>query len=163
MNEAGRCRPASGCEIPDALRGGFHSYGEETRSHLSDERLWEVTRTQHQQHLSPSLDFMQASSYPSGQLRLMSFIVDPPVVQASNRTRKPGSSCVHRKSITYLIRRVDNRSQTQSTSLNPSGNLLRDFVRARALAPSPATRCARVAPVMGMWHRIWRAVEDPLR
>jgi hypothetical protein len=95
MTEAGRRRPASGFEIPVVLQGRVHAYGEDTRSVLWDERMGETTLTQQQQHLSSSLAFMQLSSYPSGQLRVTSSMVDPPFVQALNGTRKPGSSSVH--------------------------------------------------------------------
>jgi hypothetical protein len=95
VSEAGRCRPASGFEIRDALRRRVRSYGAETRSHLSDERLREVLRTQQKQHLSSLLSFAKASWYPSGQLRIMSAMVGPPLIRASNGTRRPGSSCVH--------------------------------------------------------------------
>jgi hypothetical protein len=108
MSEAGRHRPASGFEISDALRGRVHSYGEETRSVLCEERMGETTRTQQQQHLSSSLSFMQVSSYPSGQLRVMSSMVDPPFTELRI---EPGNRVPHLftvESITSLIARVDN-------------------------------------------------------
>ena len=95
MSEARQASLASGFEIRDALRGRIHSYGAETRSHLSDEWLWELLRTQQKQHLSSLLSFAKASWYPSGQLRIMSAMVGPPLIRDSNGTRKPGSSCVH--------------------------------------------------------------------
>ena len=152
MSEAGRCRPASGFEIRDALRGRVHSYGAETRSHLSDEWLRAVLRTQQKQHLSSLLSFAKASWYPSGQLRIMSAMIGPPLIRDSNGTRKPGSSCVHDEN--YNLPNSSGRQpiSNASYSLNSSGNLFCDLVRAgaRALALSPVTRCPRVGPLMGM-------------
>lgn len=90
MSEAGRHRPASGFEISDALRGRVHSYGEETRSVLCEERMGETTRTQQQQHLSSSLSFMQVNWYPSGQRRVMFSMVGPPFCPSFGRNPKSG-------------------------------------------------------------------------
>jgi hypothetical protein len=96
MSEAGQHCPASGFEIRDVLRGRVHSYGEETRSMFAfwNERLAPSMCTQQKQHLSFLLSFAQASWYPSGQLRTMSAMIGPPVIQVSNGTRKPGSPSV---------------------------------------------------------------------
>jgi hypothetical protein len=73
-----------------------------------NERLSPMMRTQQKQHLSFLLSFAQASLYPSGQLRIMSAMIGPPVIQVSNGTRKPNSPSVRYENYTCLIAKVDN-------------------------------------------------------
>jgi hypothetical protein len=85
------------------------------------ERMEPTTRTQQKQHLSSLLSFAQVSWYPSGQLRVMSAMVGPPLIRASNGTRKPGSSCVRYENY--------NLPDSEGGELIPNTSQLLEFFR----------------------------------